>query len=131
MRSQIQHNADSSDSAFLFSHQRLVHLIKSISIQMNIDVVRDVHIGMSEQSGKDLHVDSFVIAVRRKSVSEHMLSSVRNVSGFAQTPCLPSESLVREPLPIVTHENPFVFRVSRQHFQERNSFRRQWDCSVA
>jgi len=78
---------------------------------MYIDVVRDVHIGMPKQPGENLHVDSFVIAVRRKSVPEHMLSPVRDVSGLAQTPCLPSQCLVRESLPIVTHENPFAFRV--------------------
>ena len=78
---------------------------------MYINVVRDVHIRMPKQPGKDLHVDSFVITVRRKSVPEHMLSPVRDVGGLAQTPCLPSECFVREPLPIVTHENPFVFRV--------------------
>ena len=50
---------------------------------MYIDVVRDVHIRMSKQPGKDFHVDSFVIAVRRKRVPEHMLSPIRDVSGLA------------------------------------------------
>lgn len=49
---------------------------------MYIDVVRDVHIGMPEQPGENLYVDSFVIAVCRKRVPEYMLSSVRDVSGF-------------------------------------------------
>lgn len=78
---------------------------------MYIYVVRDVNIGMPKQPGENLHVDSFVIAVCRKGVSEHMLSPVRDVCGLAQTPCLLSQSLVRKPLPIVTDENPFVFCV--------------------
>ena len=50
---------------------------------MYIDVVRDVNICMTKQPGKNLHVDSFVIAVRRKRVPEHMLSPVRDVGGLA------------------------------------------------
>ena len=62
---------------------------------MYINVVRDVHIGMTKQPGKDLHVDSFVIAVRRKRVTEYMLAPVKDVSGLAQAPCLPPECFVR------------------------------------
>ena len=49
---------------------------------MYIDVVRDVHVGMAQQPGENLYVDSFMIAVRRKRVSEHMLSSVRDTGSF-------------------------------------------------
>jgi len=72
---------------------------------MYINVVRDVHSGMPKQPGENLDVDSFVIAVCRKSVPEHMLSLVKDVSSLAQALCLPSECLVRKPLPIVAREN--------------------------
>lgn len=77
---------------------------------------------MPKQSGENLHVDSLVIVIRRKRVTEHMLSLVRDASRLAQTPCLPSERLVREPFSIVTCENLLVFCVGFKHQQERNLF---------
>jgi len=51
---------------------------------MYIDVVCDVHISMAQQSGENLHIHPFVIAIRLKSVSEHMLSPVRNNGSLAK-----------------------------------------------
>jgi len=51
---------------------------------MHIDVVGDIHVSVSQQLGEDLHIDALVIAVRRKRVTENMLSSVSDVSGFAK-----------------------------------------------
>lgn len=76
---------------------------------MNVYVVCNVHIRMSQQSGEDLYIRPFVIAIRRKSVSEHILSPVRNTRSPAQALRLISQGFIGKLPPIVIHENPFNF----------------------
>ena len=61
---------------------------------MYIDVVCDVHICMAQQSRENFHIHPFVIAIRRKSVSEHMLSPVRNTRSLAQALRLVSQGFI-------------------------------------
>ena len=67
---------------------------------MYIDVVCDVHISTSQQSGENLHIHPFVITIRRKSVSEHMLSPVRHKSILTHVrAALTDERSARRPSP--------------------------------
>ena len=53
---------------------------------MYIDVVRDVHIGMTKQPGKNLHVDSFVIGsivdVAKFSVNQFSLTKYKEKADY-------------------------------------------------
>ena len=75
---------------------------------MNIDVIRDIYIGMSEQLGKNLDVHALVIAIRCESMPKDMFASVLNPCIAARALRLPSQSLVRQTLPVVSHEYPFA-----------------------
>ena len=74
--------------------QSLVHLIESIAIQVNVDVVGDIYIGMSEQLGKNLDVHALVIAVCSERMPKDMFASVLNPCIAARALRLPSQSLV-------------------------------------
>jgi hypothetical protein len=73
---------------------------------MNIDVVRDIYIGMSEQLGKNLDIHALVIAVCSESMPKNMFASVLNPCIAAYALRLPSQSLVRKPFAVVSHEYP-------------------------
>ena len=61
---------------------------------MNIDVVRNVHIRMPEQLGKNLDVHALVVAVCSERMPKDMFSPVFNPCIAARALRLPSQSLV-------------------------------------
>ena len=75
---------------------------------MHIDVVRDIYISMSEQLGKNLDVNALVVAVCSERMPKDMFASVFNPCIAARALRLPSQSLVREPFTVVSHEYPFA-----------------------
>ena len=75
---------------------------------MYIDVVCDVHIRMSQQSGENLYVHPFVIAIRRKSVPKDVFALVVNASRPAGALCLVSQCLVGQPVALGICKYPFA-----------------------
>ena len=65
-------------------HQGGIHFIKAITIQVNVKVIGDIHISMTQEARKDLHINAFVIAVSSECVAKHMLAPVRHTSSSAQ-----------------------------------------------
>lgn len=69
------------------TRQGSIHFIKPISIQVNIEVVGDTHICVSQKAGEYLHINAIVVAVCGKCVPEYVFSPVfksRFFTGFAR-----------------------------------------------
>ena len=75
---------------------------------MNVYVVCNVHIRMSQQSGEDLYIRPFVIAIRRKSVPKDVFALVVNASRPAGALCLVSQCLVGQPVALGICKYPFA-----------------------
>ena len=99
----VNENADSRESAFFLlllyiPHQGRIHFIKAITIQMNVKVIGDIHISMTQEARKYLHINAFVIAIRGERVPKNVFPSKLYpcfITGFA---CLVS-FFVRPMLP--------------------------------
>ena len=55
-------------------HQSLIHFIKAITIQVNINIICDIHISVSQEARKYLHINAFVVAVGCECVAKYMLA---------------------------------------------------------
>ena len=62
---------------------------------MNIDVIRDIYISMSEQLGKNLDIHALIIAVCSERMPKDMFSPVLSPCIAARAFRLLSQSLVR------------------------------------
>ena len=76
----VNENAESRESAFFLllspiPHQGLIHFIKSIAIQVNVKVIGDIHISMTQEARKYLHINAFVIAIRGERVPKNVFPS--------------------------------------------------------
>ena len=100
------------------TRQGSIHFIKPISIQVNIEVVGDTHICVSQKAGEYLHINAIVVAVCGKCVPEYVFSSVFNPRLLTGDAGLVSQRLVGKPFAIVIDENPFVFPAFIQTFQQ-------------
>ena len=92
---------------------------------MYIDVVCDVHICMSQQSGENLHIHPFVIAIRGECVPEYVFPSVFNSRFLTGDAGLVSQGFVGKPFAIAVGENPFIFSAFIQTFQQFYSLGRE------
>ena len=45
-------------------HQSLIHFIKAITIQVNVKVIGDIHIGMTQEARKYLYINAFIDGMR-------------------------------------------------------------------
>ena len=87
----LPRNADSKESAFFLlllniPHQSLIHFIKAITIQVNVQVIGDIHISMTQEARKYLHINAFVIAIRGERVPKNVFPSKLYpcfITGFA------------------------------------------------
>ena len=113
------------------TRQGRIHFIKPISIQVNIEVVGDIHVCVPQQAGKYLHVNALVIAIRGERVPEYVFSSVFNPRLLTGDAGLVSQGLVGKPFAIAVGENPFVFSAFIQAFQQFNRLRREGNGSSA
>ena len=91
----VNENAESRESAFFLllspiPHQGLIHFIKSIAIQVNVKVIGDIHISMTQEARKYLHINAFVIAVGCECVAKHMLAPEFYPCFFTGFACLVS-----------------------------------------
>ena len=100
------------------SRQGSIHFIKAIAIQVNIEVVCDVHISMAQQSGEYLHINALVVAIRGECVPEYVFPSVFNSRFLTGDAGLVSQRLVGKPFVIAFDENPFIFPAFIQTFQQ-------------
>ena len=80
----VNENAESRDSAFFLllspiPHQGLIHFIKAITIQVNVKVIGDIHISVSQEARKYLHINAFVIAIRGERVPVYMSAAAENL----------------------------------------------------
>ena len=79
------------DALFLCSLANdLSHFFKSISVQVDVDVVRYGHIGVSKQFWQNLNIASSVVPVRSEGVSECMYAPIINVRLLASLLHCPS-----------------------------------------
>lgn len=100
------------------TRQGSIHFIKPISKQVNIEVVGDIHVCVSQQSGENLHINALVVAVCGKSVPEYVFPSVFNSRFLTGDAGLVSQCLVGKPFAIAVGENPFIFSAFIQTFQQ-------------
>ena len=107
------------------SRQGSIHFIKAIAIQVNIEVVGDVHVCVSQQSGENLHIHPFVIAIRGECVPEYVFPSVFNARFLTGDAGLVSQGLVGKTFAIVIDENPFIFPALIQTFQQLSRLGRE------
>ena len=113
------------------TRQGRIHFIKPISIQVNIEVVGDIYVCVSQQAGENLHVNAFVIAIRGECVPEYVFSSVFNPRLLTGDAGLVSQGLVGKPFAVVIGENPFVFSALIQAFQQSYRLGREGHGSPA
>lgn len=84
---------------------------------MNIEVIGDIYVRVSQQAGEYLHINAFVIAIRGECVPKDMLAPEFYPCLFTSLSRLVSQCLVREPFAIVIGENPFIPLASILFFQ--------------
>ena len=53
------------------------HVVEPIAIEMNVDIVGDGRVCMTEQLREDFYIHTLVIEIRRKGMSPYMKSIVR------------------------------------------------------
>ena len=58
-----------------------IHVVESISIEIDVDVVGNLDAAVPHEAGENFHVNSLVIAVRCEGVAENMLT-VELYAGF-------------------------------------------------
>ena len=85
---------------------------------MNIEVVGDTHICVSQKAGEYLHINAIVVAVCGKCVPEYVFPSVFYSCLLTDDAGLVSQRLVGKPFAIVIDENPFIFSEFIQTFQQ-------------
>lgn len=98
---------------------------------MNVQVIGDIHISMTQEARKYLYINAFVIAVRGECVPKDVFPSVFYPCFFTGFACLVSQCLVGEPFAIVIGENPFIYPARILFFQYVDRLGRERDCSPA
>ena len=88
----VNENAESRDSAFFLllrhiPHQGRIHFIKAITIQVNVEIIGDIHISVTQEARKYLYINPFVIAVCGECMPKDVFPSVFYpcfITGFAR-----------------------------------------------
>ena len=109
------------------------HLLQRVAEEMDVDIVGNRHIGMSEQFWQNLNIAASLLAVGREGVPEHMLAQIGNIGLSTRQLDLVSHDLVRQRTTVFTLENiaVSVLRFGAETFEERIRIGAQWDRAVA
>ena len=91
---------------FFFWHKCVVHLIKSIAVKVDVDIVGDIYVRMAQESGKDFDVHAVVIAVRGEGVPKDMFAAKLYASLPACADGLIAQGFVGKAFSIVGGEDP-------------------------
>ena len=98
-----------------------VHVVESISVEIDVDVVGNLDAAVPHETGENFHVNSFIIAVCRKSMTEDVLAVELHAGFLAEFLGLVGQLLIGVSF-LVLLKNPLCFALCHQDLQNGSGF---------